>query len=130
MPEHATCGKGIAANATLPERLADVVSAVADNLEAHMTALDGSDPAARAEREAYASLLTRHRAVADELRAMSEEMADYRELPPAPHDPQVMRGATLREPFERLVETERELREHLDERIAREDEMLAAAKPG
>ena len=130
MPEQATCGKGLAANATLPARLGDVVSAVADNLEAHMTALDPSDPVARVENEAYASLLARHRAIARELRALSAEMTRYRGLPPAPHDPEVMRGPTLREPFERLVETERELREHLDERIAREDEMLAAAKRG
>ena len=128
MSDQATCGKGLAQNAALSAKLAEIVGAVAENLSAHMTALDPANPGARPERDAYASLLTRHRAIAEELRALSHQMAGYRDLPMAPYDPEVMRGSSLRDPFERLVEIEKELRAYLDERIGREDEMLASAR--
>jgi hypothetical protein len=128
MPEQPTCGKGLEQNAALPAKLADVLDAVAENLSAHMTALDPGDQAAREERDAYAELLARHRAIVDELRALSKEMASYRDLPMAPHDPEVMRGPTLRDPFQLLVEVEKELRAYLDGRISREEEMLTLAR--
>ncbi|HEV8654449.1 MAG TPA: hypothetical protein VGR85_02930 [Candidatus Limnocylindria bacterium] len=98
MPEQLTCGRGLAQNAALPAKFADVIDAVGDNLAEHMTALDQRDPAARVERGAYASLLTKHRAAGAQLRAIAQEMAGYRNMPMAPHDPEIMRGPTLRAP--------------------------------
>ncbi len=128
MPEQPTCGKGLAQNAALPAKLAEVLDAVADNLSEHMRGLDERDPVARRERDGYASLLSKHRAAVGQLHAISEEMAGYRDLPMAPHDPGVMRDPKLRRAFERLVAIETSLRAHLDERIEREEEMLAAAR--
>ena len=125
MREQQTCGKGLAQNAGLTVRLAEVVDAVADNLSEHMAALDQRDPAARIEREAYDQLLTKHRAAASQLRAIADEMASYRDMPMAPHDSLVMRDPKLRRAFEGLLARERELRARLDERIKREEEMLA-----
>ena len=45
--DQATCGKGVAAHATMPAVLAGLMAAVAENLEVHMKALDLSDDAAR-----------------------------------------------------------------------------------
>jgi hypothetical protein len=129
MPDQATCGKGLAENAALPAKLAEVIDAVGDNLSEHMTALDPRDPAARIERDAYATLLTKHRDAAVQLRAIAEEMAGYRDLPMAPHYPEVMRDQKLRRAFERLVALEKDLRAYFDDRIEREDAMLASARP-
>ena len=40
MDEQQTCGKGLASNASLPDKLGALTGAVADILEAHMPALD------------------------------------------------------------------------------------------
>ena len=51
-------------------------------------------------------------------------------MPMAPHDPVVMRDPKLRRAFEQLVAREKELRAYLDERIEREEGMLATASRG
>ena len=130
MPEQQTCGKGLAQNAALAAKLAEVIDAVGDNHAEHRTALDERDPAARRERDAYTALLTKHRVAAQQLRAIAEEMAGYRDMPMAPHDPMVMRDPKLRRAFEQLVAREKQLRAYLDERIEREEGMLAAAGRG
>ena len=90
MPEQSTCGKGLAQNSALPAKLAEVIDAVGDNHAEHLTALDERDPAARVERDAYASLLAKQRIGAAQLRVIANEMAGYRDMPMAPHDPTVM----------------------------------------
>ena len=64
MDEQQTCGKGLASNASLPDKLGALTGAVADILEAHMPALDLTDPAAAQEHAAYAQLVAEHRAAA------------------------------------------------------------------
>jgi hypothetical protein len=44
--EEQTCGRGLAENAVLPAQLAEVTEAIADNLQAHMQALELDDEAA------------------------------------------------------------------------------------
>src|SRR3954452_24306874 len=75
-----TCGKGLAANADLPAKLAGLLAARADVLEQHMKALDLTDPASRQERDAYDSLAGTHREIAAELDRMAQQMAGYRSL--------------------------------------------------
>src|ERR671935_3226006 len=62
-----TCGKGLAANAALPAKLAELVAARAEVLERHTQALDLTDPNARHELDAYTALARapryRHRAI-------------------------------------------------------------------
>jgi hypothetical protein len=120
-----TCGKGLAANATLPARFSDLIAATAEVLERHTRALDPTDPAASAELEAYNSLVRAHRAVAADLARLADQMASYRDLPMAPHDMAVMMDpAGQTEAFQRLVALERETLALLTERVAQAEQML------
>lgn len=105
-----TCGKGLAANAVLSAKLANLMAARAEVIERHTRALDLSDPNAHAELDAYRSLARDHRGVATELAKLAEQMAGYRDLPMARHDMQVMADPTGQaEAFQRFVALEREL---------------------
>jgi len=112
--DHQTCGKGIAANAVLPAKLAELTAAQAEVLERHTKALDPNDPAAQPELDAYTALVRAHRRISTELTGLAEQMAGHRDLPMARHDMAVMadpRGQA--EAFQRLVAIERELVELL-----------------
>jgi hypothetical protein len=114
--EHQTCGKGLAANATLPAGIAAALAALADVLEHHMTALSLDDAAARRESDAYASLVVRARTAMSEAKFLGNEMAGYRDLPAAPHDMTVLTEPRARQVFQTLVEREKQLLELLRER--------------
>jgi hypothetical protein len=121
-----TCGHGLAANAVLPAKLAELMAAQADVLERHMRALDPSDLHAQRELEAYASLTGAHRALATELTRLAEEMAGCRDLPMAEHDMAAMtdpRGQA--EAFRRFVGVERELLALLEAKLNQEAQLLA-----
>jgi hypothetical protein len=125
MAEQQTCGMGLAQNSPLPGTLAEVVGAIAANLEAHMAALDLSDDASRNEHEAYQDLAQQHREIEARLKAVAAEMAGYRDLPMGRHDQKAMGGGKLREAFESLVQNERELVALLTDKLDREQRMLA-----
>ncbi len=122
-----TCGQGLAHNAALPAKLADVLDAVATNLAVHVIALDPADDAGAQEIAAYESLTERHRGAAAELRLIAEEMLGYRDLPPAPHDEQALRSPVVAGAFDELVRVEAELADLLAQR-AREWEALRASR--
>ena len=67
MEEPSTCGQGLASRSTLPGKLGELLAALARILEAHMRALDPAEADARKELDAYATLVTSHRDVADRL---------------------------------------------------------------
>jgi len=108
------CGKGLAANAALPEILSRLMGVMAEVLDRHTRALDPSEPAGKAELEAYKSLVTAQRPIAESLARLAQEMAGYRDLPMAAHDPGVMQDPSGQaEAFARLVAVEAELAELL-----------------
>jgi hypothetical protein len=111
-----TCGQGLASNAALPAKLAELLDTIADNLAAHVTALDPSEDAGAQEIAAYESLTDRHRGAATELRLIAEEMLGYRDLPPAGHDPAALGAPAIVAAFEDLVRVENELSELLEQR--------------
>lgn len=120
-----TCGQGLAANAVLPAKLAELTAARADVLERHMKALDLTDPASRQEHDAYAALVRAHRDVVSALDHLAQQMAGYRDLPMGRHDMAVMadpngQAAT----FRRFVALERELLELLQTKLAEEEQLL------
>ena len=120
-----TCGKGLAANAALPAKLAELTAATADVLEQHMKALDARDPNARRELEAYTSLARAHRGIAGDLASVAQQMAGYRDLPMGRHDMTVMtdpKGQT--EAFQRFVAVERELLTLLQAKLEAEEKLL------
>ena len=86
MDEPSTCGQGLASQSVLPDKLGELLAALARILEAHMRALDPADHDARMELDAYAALVTAYRDVADRLSGIAVQMADYRNLPIAAHD--------------------------------------------
>jgi hypothetical protein len=123
--DRTTCGEGLAANAVLPAKLADLMAAQAEVLERHTRALDPTDVAAQNELDAYTKLERAHRDVAGELAELAEEMASYRDLPMGRHDMTVMtdpRGQV--EAFRRFVAVERELLALLQTKLEGEGELL------
>ena len=123
--DRTTCGEGLAANAVLPAKLAELVAAQADVLERHTRALDLSDAAAQKELDAYTKLERAHRDVAGELADLAEEMASYRELPMGRHDMTVMSDPNGQmEAFRRFVAVERELLALLQAKLEEEGELL------
>ena len=120
-----TCGKGLAANAALPARIGELLGATAEVLERHTAALDRTEPAGRAELEAYTALVGAHRAIAGELASLAQQMAGYRDLPMARHDEAVMADpAGQAAAFQRLVAVERELLELLRARVESDEQLL------
>jgi hypothetical protein len=123
-----TCGKGLAANAALPAKLAELTAATADVLEQHMKALDARDPNARRELEAYTSLARAHRGIAGDLASVAQQMAGYRDLPMSPHDMTVMtdpHGQAAA--FQRLISVERDLLEFLRTKVEQDEALLHQA---
>ena len=104
-----TCGKGLAANAVLPERLATVMAAMAEVLEVHMEALDLEDDHSRQEYEAYRTVSQHLRQTASQLVASAQEMAAYRDLPMGRHDMAAMTRPSVRESFAAFVGRKQEL---------------------
>jgi hypothetical protein len=120
-----TCGEGLAANAVLPAKLAELMAARAEVLKRHTRALDLTDAAAQKELDAYTSLERAHRDVASELADLAEEMASYRNLPMGRHDMTVMtdpRGQM--EAFRRFVAVEQELLTLLQATLEVEEKLL------
>jgi hypothetical protein len=119
-----TCGKGLAANAVLPEQLATLLSARAEVLERHTKALDLSDPNAQQELDAYTALARAHWGIAARLADLAQQMAGYRDLPMARHDMRVMadpQGQAAA--FRYFVAAEQQLLELLQTKLQQEDPM-------
>ena len=120
-----TCGEGLAANAVLPAKLAELMAARAEVLKRHTRALDLTDAAAQKELDAYTSLERAHRDVASGLADLAEEMASYRNLPMGRHDMTVMTDPKGQmEAFRRFVAEERELLALLQTKLEAEEELL------
>jgi hypothetical protein len=122
--EQQTCGKGLAENAAMPAKLADVLSAMAGNLEMHMKALDLTDSNTRAEYEAYEKLLKEIRQTAAQLSVTASEMAGYRDLPMGRHDPKAMTHPRVMEAFEKFVQSKQELLGFLQQTSERDHQLL------
>lgn len=120
-----TCGKGLAANAVLPAKLAELMAARAEVLERHTKALDLTDPRARQELDAYTTLARAHRGIATELTKLAQQMAGYHDLPMSRHDVKVMADPKGQaEAFRRFVAVERALLELLQAKLAAEEQLL------
>jgi hypothetical protein len=126
MNEQATCGQGLAEHSTVPAKIAELIAALAENLEVHMTSLDVTDESSMKEHDAYASLSRQYRTIADELFGASREMLSYRDLPMGKHNEQAMAGPAVFAAFEKFVSVEQQLLAILQERTRQDCEMLDA----
>jgi hypothetical protein len=120
-----TCGKGLAANAILPERLAALLSAMATMLENHLRALDPGEANGRLERDAYERLVSDQRALASGLEELARAMAGYRDLPMARHAMGPLTDQTSRGVLAAFIEAERELAALLQRQIRELEGMLS-----
>jgi hypothetical protein len=109
MNEPRTCGEGIAERSALPSRMSALSAAIADNLERHRQTLDLTDDDAKAEHDAYTSLVNDYRNIALQLQAAADRMAGYRGLPMARHDAHAFTAPEIREALAHLVQRERDL---------------------
>jgi hypothetical protein len=119
-----TCGKGLAENSILPAKLGELIAAMADNLEAHMKALDLADVNSKQEFEAYESLVRGQRDIVSKLTAIAQEMAGYRDLPMGRHDEQAMTQPRVGEAFEKFVQSKQELLTLLEQTAERDQQLL------
>jgi hypothetical protein len=124
MDDEPTCGRGIAANAALPAMLSDLMTALADTLDAHRPALDLKETAGQQEDEAYATLVAEQREIAGRLESLAKRMEGYRDLPMASHDMAVMAQPERMAPYARFVAIERELAGMLQQAVVDGEAML------
>lgn len=118
-----SCGQGLAEHAALPALVGELIDAVAENLELHMSSL-GEDVNARREYDAYASLAKQHRQLGAALRALGAEMVSYRELPMGAHDVAVLSTPAAAAAFEQYVIARRQLEAALKVIGEADDQML------
>ena len=118
-----SCGQGLAEHAAIPTLAGELIDALAENLELHMTSL-GDDVNARREYDVYASLAAQHRQVGAGLRAVGAEMASYRDLPMGAHDVAVLSTPSAAAAFERYVVARRQLQAALQVIGEADDRML------
>ncbi len=122
--EEMTCGRGIAANATLPSQMAVVVAALGAVLQDHTKALDDRNAAARREHAAYDGIIESARVARISLDALAREMLACRELPAAPHDMDALASRETHDVFVALVRAEQQLHGLLQRRGQDHDAML------
>ena len=122
--EEWTCGKGVAANAALPERMGLLLAAVADVLGNHMRSLDNSDANGAQELAAYQRLVDENRAAAGALAGLAATMRGYRDLPAAEHDMAKLMDVASVEVMEALVRAQEEVLALLQERVVQYTAML------
>jgi hypothetical protein len=123
-----TCGQGLAEHSVLPGKLSEVMTAMAETLEVHRTALDLSDEDTRPEDVAYRDLAKDQRAAAAQLRAIAGDMAGHVELPMGRHRIEVLTSPEAVAAFERFVASERDLLGLLQQTLARHEAMLGAMR--
>lgn len=119
-----TCGKGLAASAVLPERVATVMATMAEVLNVHMEALDLEDDASRQEYDAYRRVSQQLTQVASQLDATAREMASSRDLPMGRHDMEAMTRPRVGERFAAFVGSKQELLALLREMDESDQQML------
>lgn len=128
MADEPTCGTGMAANAVLPTRMAEVAASLADVLTQHTESLNPEEPAAAAEREAWLTIAAEHRQLASRLTAAADRMEAQHDLPPADHDMSVLTSAEGLSAFEHFVTAQERLRDLLTTQLVEYRSMLADSR--
>jgi hypothetical protein len=128
--EEQTCGRGLAENAALPQKLSELAAALAGVLKTHIEALDLTDKTSRTEHEAYERLARQHHDIAAQLDTTAREMAGYHDMPMGRHDMQRIAGPQPLAAFERYVSVKRELLALLGETLSQDEQMLTAMRAG
>jgi uncharacterized protein YndB with AHSA1/START domain len=123
-PAAPSCGEGLAQHATVPAKIAPLLSALADTLELHREMLDLEDEDCRKEDEVYQKLAESYRELSRRIESTAALMASCRSLPACAHDTAAF-GPRHREAFERFVRAQNQLFEILRPASERDQQMLA-----
>jgi hypothetical protein len=119
-----TCGKGVAANAVLPDGMADLLTAVGAVLDHHTRSLDPKEPNGQREIAAYRGVVQEHRVVAERLTGLAALMRSHQDLPIAEHDMAILTNAESIEAMAAFVAAEEKLLGLLRHRVAEHSAML------
>jgi|GEM_PF-1928096 len=84
--EEVTCGQEIAADSEVPEKLAQLMSHVAVNMEAHAKWVGGS-AGGKLEHDRLLVVAREYEAIAAAASRAAKVMKDMRSVPPVQHDP-------------------------------------------
>lgn len=125
MADDWTCGKGLAANAALPEAIGTFFDTLATVLDLHTRSLNLGESSGRAEHVAYMRLVVQQRAIASLLATLGHEMAGYVDLPMAGHDLEVLSAPESTAAFQALVDAERALLDRLAATVEEHEQMLS-----
>jgi hypothetical protein len=128
MEPEPTCGTGVADQAVLPARLADLTDSLAAVLEIHQQALDRADPNARLELEAYQEVAQALRASAAQLKETAGRMAASRTVPMGRHDGEALSSPRAIQAFASFVTAKQELLTLLRDQIEEDERMLAGMR--
>jgi len=129
MSEQHTCGKGLADRSALPAKLAELIAAMVENLEAHQQAIDVTDEHGKMELYAYVTSAQEFRRIATHLQSTANNMAGYRDLPMARHNPGKMADPKIVDAFAKFVRLEEDLLALL-RRATEQDRALLSAMTG
>jgi hypothetical protein len=124
-----TCGEGLAQHATVPVKIAGLFAALAETLELHRDMIVKGDASAQAEDDAYRTLASTYRELAEQVRHAAERMAACRALPEAPHDEKAF-GAAQLSAFDRFVGAQNALLSVLKIAAERDQKMLNGMQAG
>ena len=124
-----TCGKGLAAHARIPAKIAEFLKSLAQNLEAHVPAIDTSDANGTAERAAYDRLWKAYDGLATQLASTAQFMAACEDLPAAHHHEETLADPRLMEAFAQFVALQTELAEMLRASADQDRQLLQPSTP-
>jgi hypothetical protein len=109
----------------LPAKFGELIAAMIENLEAHQETLEVTDENGKPELHAYVKLSQEFRCIATQLQATAADMAGYRDLPMARHDPAKMSSPKVVDAFTKFVRLENDLLALLRQSIERDRTLLA-----
>jgi uncharacterized protein YndB with AHSA1/START domain len=124
-----TCGEGLAQHATVPAKVAGLFAALAETLESHRAMIVKADANAAQEDDAYRTLASTYRELAEQVGRAAERMAACRTLPEVAHDENAY-GTTQLGAFERFVGAQNALLSVLKIAAEHDQKMLSGMQAG
>ncbi len=124
MADEPTCGKGLAEHSVLPAKISELIDALAENLDLHLTTLDMNDENSKKEDDVYRMLVREYSAIAARLEKTAGRMAGFRDLAMGRHNAEAMQDPKLHEAFKHYVTIEEELLQLLEMRVDQDRKML------
>jgi hypothetical protein len=127
MMDNKTCGQHMAEHAVLPNKMTEVMNAVADMMDAHaafMVANAKGDKNAMAEADGMKMLAKDHRELATMMSKTGTHMTDAAKWPNAPHDMnKMMADPKIQMAMKNLLKTEKEMSALMQQDIAMMESM-------